>query len=168
MLTDNTWSIQTSVGTVQAAGVASGWSGSIHGTLYSMIDTGDFAGELAAHSIGTLQISGNLIDADILAGADFGATARLALTGNHFGIGSLSSITIDGGVTGSIVAAGLLPTGDVLIAPGTALLHSSAIKSIAVSGLVDATSKFLAVSLPATARINGIPVATSGNPVFEL
>jgi hypothetical protein len=167
-LTDTTWSIQTSVGTVQTAGIAAGWSGSIHGTLYSLIDTGDFAGNVAAHGIGSLQISGNLTDADILAGADFGAPARLSLTGNHFGIGTLGTITIDGSVTGSIVAAGLLPISDVLLAPGTALLRSSAIKSIIVSGTVDDASKFLSVSLPATARINGLQVATAGNLIFEL
>ncbi len=167
-LGDATWSVDFNVGTVQAGAVGDGWSGSIHGTLESLIDTGDFAGDLAAHNIGNIQISGNLTDAAVLAGADFGATARLGVSGDDFGRGVLSSIVVNGSVTNSVVAAGLLPIDGVLLGAGTTLLKASAIRSITVSGTVDNASKFLAVSLPPMAKIDGLATSTAGNSIFTL
>ncbi len=164
----STWSIQKNIGLLQVGGIASGWSGSIHGTIYSLIDTGDFAGNLAALDLGTVRISGNLTDANILAGADFGPTATLSPNGDYFGRGILTSLVVNGSVTGSLVAAGLSPVGDDLLGPGTMLLPRSAIKSIAISGSVDATSKLVAVALPVKAMVDGLEVATTGDGNFQL
>ena len=167
-LGDATWSVQANVGTVQVGGVASGWSGSIHGTIYSLIDTGDFAGNLAAHNIGSVQISGDLTSADILAGADFGSTARLGAAGDFFGHGILTSLVVNGSVTNSVVAAGLAPVGGVLLGPGTTLLRASAIRAVTISGSVDTASKFLAVSLPVKASIDGLVVTLASDANFQL
>jgi hypothetical protein len=153
------WSIQKNVGTVQVGNIGTGWSGSIHGSLASLTDTGDFAGELAAHDIGDLHISGSLTNAKVFTGADFGADARLGNNDDFFGSGVLSSLIINGSVTNSFVAAGYSVT-------TASLLPRSAIGSISVSGSVDAGSLFEAVSLPSSALINGLDVSTVNNPNF--
>jgi hypothetical protein len=167
-LNNSVWSVQGNIGTVQTTNVATGWSGSIHGTIASFIDTGDFAGVLGALGIGTVQISGNLTDADILAGAEFGTVARLGYPGNVFGSGVLSSLIVDGSVSGSIVAAGLSPVDDNPAAAGGTLLKRSAIRALAVSGSVDSSSRFLSISVPATVRIDGLETATAGDPNFTI
>jgi hypothetical protein len=162
------WSIQRNVGSLQLANVGADWSGSIHGKLFSLIDSGDFSGNLAAQNIGSLDVAGNLTDANILTGANFGTTATLSPTGDFFGRGVLSSLLISGSVTNSVVAAGLSPVGDSLLGPGSTLLRNSAIQSITVSGAVDDASKFLAVSLPVKATVDGIVVATATDSTFHL
>ena len=167
-LTSSVWSMQFNVGAVQVGSVAAGWSGSVHGTIDSFIDTGDFAGELAAHSIGSMRIGGSLTNADILAGADFGGDGRLGNDDDFFGSGILTSLIVTGSVTNSVIAAGLAPLGTDLLGPGTTLQGKSAIRAIAISGLVDGESKFLSISLPAKVRINNGLVATAGDVNFEL
>jgi hypothetical protein len=167
-LLNSYWSIQRNLGAVKVGGVASGWSGSIHGSISSFIDTGDFAGELAAKDIGALLINGNLTNGDILAGDNFGADGRLGNNDDVFSSGILSSIMIGGSVTDSLVAAGFVPSGDDLQTTGAMLIKNSAIQSITVGGLIDSTSQFLSVSLPAKAKIDGNLVATAGDANFNL
>jgi hypothetical protein len=160
------WRIIGNAGTINVGAVAAGWSGSIGGSLQSFVDQGDFDGQLAAHSVGLMQINGNVNNADILAGADFGNGGRLVANAGTFGSGILSSLVINGSVVNSIIAAGLKPSGTNLLPPAATLLPRSAVKSIKVAGTVDATSLFLAVSLPPFADVAGSEIPTSGNVNF--
>jgi len=162
------WSIQANVGSIQAADVAGGWSGSIHGTLGSFIDSGDFLGDLAAHGIGGIRVAGNLSGAVILAGADFGADGVLGNNDDFFGSGILSSLIVNGNVNNSFVASGILPVDDNLFASGATLLHRSAIRSLSVLGSVDGASKFVSASLPAKVRVEGAVIPPGGDPNFDL
>jgi hypothetical protein len=161
------WYIQQNTGSIQAGGVASGWNGGFHGSLNSFVDTGDFAGALAAHTINSIQI-GNLSGGTILAGANFGSDNQLGSSTNVFGSGVLNSINVRGNVTDSLVAAGLSPVNNVLLGPSTTLLNHSAIRTINIGGTLDSTSRFLAVSLPGKARVNGSLLPTAGDVNFNL
>jgi hypothetical protein len=164
---DSVWSVLANVGTVQAASFGAGWSGSIHGAISQLIDTGDFAGELAALDIGQLHISGNLTDADLLAGADFGSDGRLGNNNDFFGKGILTSLVVNGSVTNSVVAAGLSPVGTDLLGPGATLLKKSAIRAVTISGTIDPPSRFLAAALPAKVSIDGILISSLSDPNFD-
>ncbi len=165
-LGDDVWRILANVGSVKVGGVAAGWSGSIRGTIGSFIDTGDFAGQFAAHSIGLLEVDGDLTDAAILAGADFGSDARFGNGDDFFGSGKLNVLKVKGDVTNSTVAAGLKPAGGVILGPGATLLPRSRIGAITVGGTVDAASRFLANVLPKQVSIDGALVASTGNENF--
>jgi hypothetical protein len=160
------WSVLANVGAVQVGGIATGWSGSIHGLFGQLIDTGDFAGELAALEIGTIRISGNLTGADLLAGADFGGDARLGNGDDFFGRGIFTSLMVSGSVTNSVVAAGLSPVGTDLLGPGVMLLTRSAIRTVTLSGSVDSASRFLATTLPAQVTVDGIAMSPATDSNF--
>jgi hypothetical protein len=160
------WRILGNAGTFQIGSVPTGWSCSIHGTLASFIDHGDFDGDLAARNIGSLQVDGNLDNAAILTGTDFGTGGTLASGTGIFSSGILASLTVNGSVINSIIAAGLKPAGTDLIPPAATLLPRSAIQSIKIAGTVDTTTLFLAVQLPKFANIGGSEIPTSGDPNF--
>jgi hypothetical protein len=165
-LGDDVWRILANVGSVQVGGVAAGWSGSVRGSIGSFIDTGDFAGQIAAHAIRLLEIDGDLTNAAILAGADFGSDARFGGGDDFYGSGTLSVLKVEGSVVDSTVAAGLKPAGGVILGPGATLLPRSGIGSITVGGTVDAASRFLGKALPKVASIDGSSVMTSSDANF--
>jgi hypothetical protein len=162
------WRILANVGTVKVAAVASGWSGSVRGSLGSFVDTGSFAGELAAHSIGLLEVDGDLTGAAILAGADFGNDGRFGGGDDFYGSGKLGQLKVKASVSNSTVAAGLVPAGGVILGPEATLLARSGIGPITIAGPVDAASRLVAKALPAKASIDGVPVATAGDLNFEI
>ncbi len=167
-LLNSTWSIQANVASVKVAGVDAGFSGSIHGNLSSFIDSGDFAGNLAARNITTLRIGGNLSGADVFAGANFGADARLGNNNDVFASGILSSIVISGSVSNSFVAAGLLPIDDNPLLAGATLLRRSAIAGISIGQGIDSSSRFVSAGLPSKVRVGGAVIATAGDANFSL
>jgi hypothetical protein len=67
--------------------------------------------EILAHSIGTVQISGNVTNSRLLAGTDLGADWAVGGTGANadtFGAGTIGSVAITGSVSDSLIGAGLI------------------------------------------------------------
>jgi hypothetical protein len=159
----STWNITGNAATVQFRGFAStGFSANISGKLTSLVDLADFnTATFAAGNFGSILIRGNVTDADILAGANVGGDARLGGNNDAFLPGSITSVTVVGSATSSLIAAGLDPVDDILLNGNDQLLPGGTIRSLNVTGNADATTRILAATLPARARIAGAIVPSS-------
>jgi uncharacterized delta-60 repeat protein len=103
-----------------------------------------------AGSIGELSIGkSGLANANILAGANLGSDGQLGGTGtaaDTFAAAVIGKLKVAGAVAGSLIAAGLDPTSDVLLAVGDTVVGGTAsrIGFVSVHGGVDAASHFIA------------------------
>ncbi|MDB5330129.1 MAG: Phosphoesterase, PA-phosphatase related protein [Phycisphaerales bacterium] len=141
-----TWAINGGVHSLTAASINPAFSGSIAGLLAKMVVKGNAGGDLAALAMGSIQIGGNLANARYIAGANFGADARIGGSNDTYGPGSIGSFSVGGATTGSLVAAGFDPV-DGIFFNGNDVIDggaASVIKSISVRKTSDANSRFFA------------------------
>ncbi len=167
-LGDEVWSVDGAVNRLKAGSVLSGWSGSVSGSVRSFAVSGNFAGDFAGVSFGSVAITGSVDNADILAGASFGADGRLGDGDDTFGAGSITSLHVLGGITGSVIAAGLVPSSQSLLGSGATLVPGGSIGSIVIGGQIDTQSRVLAQTLAKTAKVAGVPVDTGTDATFSL
>ena len=136
------------------------------------VDT-DFSGILAAYNIGSVDISGNVVNALILAGADLGTDMELGGSGDEadlFFSGDFSKLSVKGGITTSTFGAGLDPfngvigDGDDFVVGKT----NSSFGSINVRGLADGQTRFAAGKFSGKPKIGGTSLDPNGDPRFIL
>ena len=111
-LSGGVWSITGDGGPITARSAALQFSASFSGALASFQTTTRFRGVLAAASIGTINVGGDLNGARILAGANLGTDGKLGGSGSDadtFVLGTIGSIFVSGRAINSIVGAGLRP-----------------------------------------------------------
>jgi len=167
-VTDSTWSITGDARRISIGAIAgTNGSRSVSGRVSSFIDGGDFTGNFAAGSFGTILIRGNLSGGDILAGASFGPDARLGGGDDTFAAGSIGSLLVLGSAMQSLVAAGIDPVDGTLLNGNDQLISGGSIAAINVSGNVDDATRFLAAQLPVRARLGGVVVTTASDPHFK-
>lgn len=170
IVSSSLWNMNGSLNQANLHGfAATGWSGNISGQLLRFSDIGDFSGNLAAGTFGSVLIRGNVNAANLLAGANFGPDGQLGGGDDTFAAGSIRSLRIQGNVNASVFAAGLNPVAsDDLLNPADTLLPGGTIQSIFVSGTADPASRFLAASLPGKAKIDGMAIDPVSDPRFQL
>jgi hypothetical protein len=163
------WNVQGAAGTAHVFGnTFAGFSLNAAGALGSFTTDGLFGSDLAAASIGTFKAAG-VNAAHILAGASFGANGTLGGGDDTFAAGTIKTISVAGGITSSLIAAGLDGGADkTVLTPDDALLPGGSVSSITVTLHVSPNSRILAAVLPAKAKIGGTNVGTSGDPRFTL
>ena len=121
----------------------------------------------APGGIRLLQVTGDLANAKIYAGADAGPDNLLGTADDTYAAAVINSIIVRGSDTSSTIAAGVAPISGNDLNAGIALLPGGAIKSITVQGPINAASRFLAASLPSTALLAGTRVSTATDPHFR-
>ncbi len=139
--------------------------GKITTATINSISGGDWA---VPGGIGTLKILGTISAADIFAGTDSGPDNVLGTSDDLYIAAVISTLYIGGDDNGALIAAGAAPASGSTIFGTLQLLPKGAIRSITVKGAASADSRFLAVSLPASASIGGAKVATAGDARFSL
>jgi hypothetical protein len=165
----NAWVIGGAVNRLKTGSIPRGWTGSVTGAVGTFTDSGNFAGQFAAASFSSVAITGDLTDADILAGATFGAAGSSVLSNDTFGTGKIGTVNIRGTVSNAVIAAGLIPSSTTaLISSSASLADGSSIRSVSIAGSVDDNSRILADNLPKTARLGGTAVDPATDPRCEL
>ncbi|HEV7301059.1 MAG TPA: VCBS repeat-containing protein [Tepidisphaeraceae bacterium] len=164
------WTIGGNVSTITVAGsVLPGWSGNIAGSLRSMNVRGDFSGDLAtASSLTAFIVRGSVAGSTVLAGASLGADNSLGGGDDTYTAATIRVISITGSVTTSVFAAGINPVNDVLLDGDDALLAGGRISIVSVRGPVDASSRFVAETLPRRATLGGTSVLPADDVRFSL
>lgn len=113
-ITGGSWTVAGSAGSVSAASVASGWTGTF-GALRMLNVSGDFAGDLAAGTVGTIHVAG-------------------AITGSQIrATGNISSVTASALVDSNLFA-GVDPAVTTLPASASAFVADSIISSVIITG----------------------------------
>ncbi|MEO8352031.1 MAG: hypothetical protein ABI680_09885, partial [Chthoniobacteraceae bacterium] len=129
---------------------------------------GSIAGSvITGTGIGELNISDNVANALILAGADLGDDHTLGGGDDTFAPGTIKSLKIGGEVTASVFAAGLDPINDVFHDADDTILGgpASAFGKISIKGAADATSYFAAGKFN-KAQIAGDKIDPATDPRF--
>ncbi|MCE9591652.1 MAG: hypothetical protein K8S99_14140, partial [Planctomycetes bacterium] len=163
------WNITGSVGAVTAASFGAGFAANVSGTIAKFTANGDATGTLAAASITSFTVKGNLTNALILAGANLGADAAIGGGNDGFGAGSIGAFAVGGTVTNSTIGAGLDPINGVLMDGNDELVGNAAtsfIKALKVGGTADATTTFAAVLYPAAPTIGGVKIVPASDARF--
>jgi hypothetical protein len=167
------WSAIGNVGRISittTAPVANSWSFSSAGLLQSLSLGSSFYGGVNVFNIGTMQVRGDLNDALISTAANFNS---LIVTGNLINThvlaaeqaaGTLGSVRVTGGSTGSTIGAGV--GGVTGLNPDIPPNGLGTIKAITVLGAVDANTRFLAANLPIHAVLGGKRVVPATDPHF--
>jgi len=121
----------------------------VGGTLGTLKVTGSLVGgatedqmvQILARNITSVQITGNVTDSRILAGADLGDDWALGGTGDDadtFLAGSIGSISIGGSVSDSLIGAGLVSHDDTFdlswLKANSAFIAGSVISKITIAG----------------------------------
>jgi hypothetical protein len=168
---DGEFNITGNVGRISLGSLPNSWACNISGSVQSLSMGPGFLGTIEVGSIGTLQVRGNLsgiIDAatNIKSVSVTGNLVNAEILAGTQGVGALGSVRITGGLTTSIVAAGLtigVPVGSST--PAT-VNNNGTINSISIHGPVDAGSQFAAANLPKTAVLAGKRVTTATDTQF--
>ncbi len=165
------WNVTGNVGriSIRATPPAQlGWTLNTTGTLRFLSLLNTFYGSVLADSIGSIQITGDMIGGEIASNTGL---ASILIRGNLVNAdvlaattsaGTLGSIRVTGSITGSLVAAG---AGDGSLP--LVLSPNGTIRSISVLSSVDSTTRFAAAVLPRRAVIGGASVLTAGDSSFE-
>jgi Bacterial Ig-like domain (group 3)/FG-GAP-like repeat len=144
-------------------------------SLKSVNITGSVAGDWqAAGSIGSITIRGNLTSAKLIADANFNSltisgsvdTSQILAALNAPGI--FGTLRVSGQFTNSLLGTGATPSDTPSGLPATALRDDGTIRSITVTGAVDAQSRFLAATEPKQAKLGGITVTPASDPRFQI
>lgn len=114
---------------------------------------------ITARAIGSLVVTGDLVNSFVLAGANLGADFALGGSGANadtFGAGTVGSVVVLGGMTNSVAGAGFTPLdgkfGDAN--DGTIGGAASKLTSFLVRGQIDALSRIGAGALPQFVFVN--------------
>ncbi|HYE60435.1 MAG TPA: hypothetical protein VD997_00435 [Phycisphaerales bacterium] len=162
------WQINSSVETINVGAIAADWGGSIRGEVNQFNVGRNLSGTLAIGSVRRLIIGGNVTNANILVGANLGADGRLGGTGANqdtFQAGAVGILEIRGGVSNSVIAAGLQTTDATLLDEDDRVIQGGFFSAINVRRQVT-NSKFVGETIPQRARINGRVVNTANNAIF--
>ena len=126
-----------------------------------------------AGSIGSVTIKGNLLSGKVNAGFNInsvvvnGSISTSQILAGLAGPGVFGKIRVVGEVPSSRVGAGATPSDTTSGLPATALGSDGTIRTISISGAVDAESRFLAAALPKRATLGGVGVDTASDPRFH-
>ncbi len=162
-----TWKVNGAGTTVAANRIAAGWNASIVGDLKSLTTRDDLSGNLAVRNLGSAKVGGDLDQAHLFIGADFGVDGQPGGTGpdsDNFGAGALGTLTVTGSVMNSLIALGVVPDpgSDLLADPDapasifsspTTPTSASAFKSLSIKGNLDASSRFIAGAFPKRVKV---------------
>lgn len=172
---DSTWRIVGDVGKIALGSTGGDFSADFRGQLNSFAVRGDFKGDLTAMGIKTFSTTGDVIGARVLVGANFGADGRIGGAGDDadtFAAGVLGRVNIGGAMFESLIAAGVVPVGDLfndfdaaatIFTNADTPTDASIISNVVVRGAIDASSRFIAGRF-VSANINGTRVSP-GDPV---
>ncbi|HEX8915779.1 MAG TPA: choice-of-anchor Q domain-containing protein, partial [Humisphaera sp.] len=156
-----TWRVDGTVASLSVGGsVPVGFSANIKGDLNALKVLGDYAGELAAANVGSAVFKSTVSGGVLLAGADFGDDGVFAGSDNTYAAGTIRSLSVAGGVTGSTFAAGADLNANTLIAGGK-------IAAAAFKGTLSDDSRVVAEGLPPKVKVNGAAVDPVLDPRFH-
>jgi hypothetical protein len=119
-----------------------------------------------AGGIGTLHVFGDLIDANIFAGADAGPDDVLGDSDDTYVAAAVASVIVNGADTSSLIVAGASPGPDGTLDSPLTLMPKGAIRAVTVRGAVSDDARFLAPSLPVRAVLDGTTIKTATDPHF--
>jgi len=154
------WAIEGNVGTVTVGETVSTiWVGDITGNLKSLTVKGNFGGSLAAANIGTFAVTGDVANATVRAGWNFGAD-NVVDTGDDTGaVGVLTKLTIKNSLASSTIWAGVDTNGAPI--DGGRIKTISPIKTVALTGV-----EFVASLVPAKVKFDGETLETVNDSRF--
>jgi len=162
------WDINGGADTVLLQSTVDGFAINVRGTLKTLSISADLRGIVAAATIRSVFIGGNMTDAAIVAGTDFGSDANIGGTGtaaDTFGPGRVVSFHLRGNMTGSLVSAALNPiNGQYLDADDRFASGDSLVGSVRVNGALTGSS-FYAPRF-GKAILNGKVINTATDPNF--
>ena len=146
-------------GKISVGAAGSNWAGNFTGMLDGFRAKGNATGLLTAASIKSFGVSGNLTDAFVYAGTNFGTDAAFGGTGaaaDTFGPGYIGKFSVAGQMTRSTVLAGVHPFDENLHDINDMILGGSAsyIKSLKIGAVMDADSRIDAGLLPRKFQVN--------------
>ncbi len=169
-LTSGAWNLNGGIERIDVRSIGSGWGGTIRGSVLYFNIGGNASGTLSAFNIRRIIISGSMIDANYLIGANLGDDGRLGGTGinaDQFAGGRVGVFEVRGSMQNSIFASSLGTIDDVLLDDDDRLVpgQGNQIDSITVRrGMFN--SFVVAPALPARASVNFRPVLTDRDPRF--
>ena len=140
-------------------------------TVVFSVSGGDWE---AAGSMGSITIRGNLASGKLIADVNInsvtvsGSVDTSQILAGLDGPGVFGTLRVSGQFTNSLLGAGATPSDTPSGLPATSLRSDGMIRSITVSGAVDAQSRFLAAIEPKKAKLGGITVVTASDPRFQI
>ncbi len=167
---DGFWYVDGKAAGISTGSTAQTFRMNVRGKLNNLSAKTDVSGLVAAADIGAISISGSVIDAVILAGADLGTDVALGGAGDDadlFFSGTLAKLTVKGGVTNSTFGAGLDPANGIL-GDGDDFVTGklkSTFGGISIKGIADVNTTFAAGKF-SKPRIGGTSIDPAGDPRF--
>jgi hypothetical protein len=145
--------------------VDTGFVANVTGTVSTLKVLGDFNGLVAAAGVNTVAVSGNVNGGAVLAGTNIGADGLSGTGDDTHAAGAIRAISVRGSTTNARFHAGVAPgaTDPAVLA----LLPGGSIRSVVVRGGSDGASRFLAETLPRTARLGTEMVITATDSRFQ-
>lgn len=128
---------------------------------------------LATRAIDSITADRDVSNSLILAGANLGDDFELggsAGDADQFGIGTLGTITIRGGMTASVVGAGFDPLDGLINNENDAVIggNASELKSLTVTGVVSSDSFFSAGRISGSIKFNNVTATPANDSRFFL
>ncbi|NJM99481.1 MAG: hypothetical protein HC800_22165, partial [Phormidesmis sp. RL_2_1] len=123
---------------------AASWSLTVAGELTKLDVQNDMLGSVAAGSLKRIFVRGDLANAKVLVGANFGADGRAGGGDDSYGSGELEEFIVYGNVLSSVIGAGLNPRDSSFVNGNEQLVAGGRIGNIEVKGQVSADSRFAA------------------------
>ena len=165
-----TWHVVGSAGKLAVGRTSNGWAADFTGALAGITVNGDAAGSVAANSIGTITIAGDLNGGWFLAGAGLGSDAQLGGNGpaaDAFGPGTVGTVKIGGRSLRGVIAAGLDPL-DGSIGDNDAVVGAAAstVAGLTIGGTVSDDSLFAGGRLVSAVKISGVKIDPSRDSRF--
>jgi hypothetical protein len=169
LISSDLWNIHGSTGSIDAGATAARWDGNFSDGVQNFTTEGDLRGTLAASSIGTIHVGGDMIGARVLVGADLGSDGALGGTGSaadHFFQAVLTQLRVDHSIRDSTILVGVNPI-DGIYGNGNDVIvggHASRIQSLTVDGRLLGSTDITAGAFAQKVKINGANVNSSSVP----
>src|SRR2546430_14750579 len=143
---------------IKAQSTADTWQASFTRSLTSVTTNKNLSGQIAALSIESVRVGGDLENAQILVGANLGSDGELGGTGtaaDAFGKGTLERLKVKGDVIDSQVRVGVDPTDGLFDNGDDTIVAGSSIQQVAVRGQLLGNTLIESAIYPHTIRVDG-------------
>jgi hypothetical protein len=160
------WQLAGGLGSIIVRGsVDTEFVANVTGMVTTLKVLGDFNGLVAAAGVNTVAVSGNVNGGAVLAGTNIGADGLSGTGDDTHAAGAIGAISVRGSTTNARFHAGVAPgaTDPAVLT----LLPGGLIRSVVVRGGSDGASRFLAETLPRTARLGTETVITATDARFQ-
>jgi hypothetical protein len=166
------WDIVGSAGSVRIASPTDEFRLNARQRIDSLVVEGTLRGKIASARIGSVRVNGDVTNASLLGGTDFGSNGDFGGTGNatdSFVAGSIGPIRITGNVSNTAIAVSANPGADALFLTSDDTFASSdgRLGGVRIDGTLT-QSFFIAPIVPARATIDGVTFLTRGDDRFRV